>query len=164
MTKEREVVTDVTKFDVILFFFLLEFMINSFWFYLSIVFFFIKNHKVLIEFAWKNCIQINLSLNQVSEIRAVRHARNDRIKEEEMTTASLLTADELLKLRSSATIHCTVPEHERVSWHLFTNHKMNRVFANKSFPICRVCNLFVKRQTLINNTKKSCLRGILIDH
>ena len=48
--------------------------------------------------------------------------RNDgyeRIKEGEMSTTTLLTADELLKIRSTATIHCTVPESERVRYNFF---------------------------------------------
>jgi hypothetical protein len=52
---------------------------------------------------------------QVTEIRAVRNDGYERVKEEEMATTKLLTADELLKLRSMATLYCTVPASERVS-------------------------------------------------
>ena len=45
----------------------------------------------------------------------MRNAAYDRVKEDELSTARLLTADELLKLRSTAMLHCTVPESERVS-------------------------------------------------
>ncbi|KAJ8675545.1 hypothetical protein QAD02_011331 [Eretmocerus hayati] len=56
-----------------------------------------------------------LTKQQALEIRTIRSTTYDKVKDEDMSTASLLTANEILSLRSQATLHCTISESNQVA-------------------------------------------------
>ncbi|XP_001604760.1 arylsulfatase B [Nasonia vitripennis] len=95
-----------------------------------------------------------LTAKQVSEIRAVRKDTYGRVKDDEMATSKLLTVDELLKLRSSASLRCTVPESERVACHPLQSPCL---FNIKEDP-CEQRNLAASRAMILATLEEALLK------
>ncbi|XP_014208813.1 arylsulfatase I-like [Copidosoma floridanum] len=95
-----------------------------------------------------------LTAKQVTEIRAVRSHTYERVREDAITTAKLLTADELLKLRSTASIRCTVPESDRIA----CNPRQAPCLFNIKEDPCEQRNLADQRPMILATLEEALLK------